>query len=140
MGGLLIGMGQVLHIQDAGHGTTPDCPQARYAKGQIVTRRAARWLAGKPMVCLIIAVVPPGFPADYALADAAGTARPLVTGKPRRVVSYIVGFEGHLAPALLLERDILSATGETAEVCWTGTAKPSPTPPATPDTGAPRCP
>jgi hypothetical protein len=98
----------VLVIKDAGHGETPSCEIALFTPGAVV-----RW---KRVAGYIVAVaIPPGFPAEYALADLTKTARPLMITKPSRVVTYILVREGDPKPYLATERD-LKPTGEHVEI------------------------
>ena len=109
----------LLLVLDAGHGTTPACPEARYSKGQVIKRRAVKWLKDRPVLASIAAVVPPGFPPEHALADAFGQPRPLMVTAPKRSVYYVVAFDGDLRPALLAEKDIKCATGDVMKVGMT---------------------
>ena len=109
----------ILMVLDAGLGTTPACPDARYSKGQVIKRRAVRWLKDRPILASIAAVVPPGFPPEYAMADAFGQPRPLMVTASKRSVHYVVAFDGDPRPALLAEKDIKCATGDVMEVGMT---------------------
>lgn len=80
----------ILMVTNAGHGVTPDCPEAKFSKGDVVRVRRHLALAHWPHELVVLAVVPPGFPAAYALADLVGRPRPLMISEPRRVVSYIL--------------------------------------------------
>ena len=98
----------VLLVKDAGFGETPPCPAALFAPGDKV-----HW---KRVSDYIVAIaVPPGFPADYALADLTKTARPLMIAAPSRAITYILVRENDPKPYLAKERD-LKATGERVEI------------------------
>ena len=116
MGNLIL---QVLHN---GYGTTPECPEAKFKPGDVVRVRRLKHLRHLPARAAIAIVVPVGFPAEYALADAHGRPRPLMTTQPRRYVSYIVGFDGDPAPHLLAERDLLPSGEPPVVVQWSETA------------------
>lgn len=99
----------VLLVKDAGRGMTPPCPEAKLQPGDKVA-----W--AKMGTDYIVAVaVPAGFPAEYALADLTGTARPLMITKPARAIQYILVREGDPRPYLAKETSLL-ATGERVEI------------------------
>lgn len=97
----------ILVVKDAGHGTTPACPQAKYHCGDVM-----RW--GK-LEAAIIGIVPPGFSAEYALADLLGEPRPLMIRREKRCVCYILAREGDPSPYLVAESR-LRPTGQTVEI------------------------
>lgn len=107
----------ILLVRNAGTGETPPC-DSKFGTGDVVKRRNLKWLAGLPDVCVIAAVVPPGFPPEYALADAKSEPRPLMISRSSRVVRYIVGFEGSAAPYILKESDIRERVDRGASITW----------------------
>lgn len=111
---LLLGT-PVLMPTNAGRGETPPCPDAKFARGDVVKVRRRRHLAGIPEFLVVLVAVPPGFPGDYALADLLGEPRPLMIGEGRRAITYILCREGDTKPYCIREADLL-ATGETIEI------------------------
>lgn len=109
----------VLLVKDAGHGTTPACPEAKLAPGDRVDW--ARMGDGY----IVAVAVPPGFPAEYALADLTGIARPLMITKPTRAVQYILVREGDQRPYLAKEKS-LKPTGEHVDIGSVLYAEPTP--------------
>lgn len=81
----------ILLIKDAGHGTTPDCPQAKFKRGDVVQGRGG-------FEAIVAVAVPPRFPSEYALADLVGNPRPLMISEPSRSVSYILVRENDPSP------------------------------------------
>lgn len=105
----------VLMVTNAGHGETPPCADAKFARGDIVRVRRRRHLIGIPEHLVVLVAVPPGFPREYALADLLGEARPLMISKPHRAISYILCREGDTKPYGIREGDLLS-TSQKIEV------------------------
>lgn len=106
-------------VMNAGRGETPPCPQAKFRPGNMVRTRKLKWLreaAGR--TGSIAAVVPPGFPPEYAIADAAGRARPLMISQERSFVQYIVAFAGDGRPWLIREKALLPTDLPDAPVAW----------------------
>lgn len=97
----------ILLVKDAGHGETPSCLEAKFKRGDVVKVRNKKALAHFPREAVIGAVAPPGFPADWALADLMNEARPLMTMIPRRTIGYILVNEGDRTPYLARESDLL---------------------------------
>lgn len=100
-------MSNILVVKNAGYGTTPDCPAAKFKVRDICTLRKER--------VVVAIVVPPGHPPQYALADAFKRPRPLMISRASRAVTYIIGYldrEPGQDPTLVRERD-LKSTGET---------------------------
>lgn len=110
-------MRPILEIKDAGYGETPEC-DSRFKVGDVVLRRKRKWLSDLPTRCVIAAVVPPGFPPEYAIADARKQPRPLMVSKGAGVVKYVVGFEGDRRPYLLSDADIKERIETGAKVTW----------------------
>jgi hypothetical protein len=79
----------LLVITNAGRGETPACPNAAYKPGDVVKVRRTRALSEWPAELVVLKAIPPGFPADYALADLVGEPRPLMIRAPRRCITYI---------------------------------------------------
>lgn len=96
----------ILIVQNAGYGTTPE-----YAAAKFKPRDVCKYRGEEVIVCV---VVPPGQPAEYAVADAQGQPRPLMVTRPSRAVLYVVGREdgNEGKPNLIPERK-LKATGKT---------------------------
>lgn len=105
----------ILIVTDAGYGTTPDAPEAKFKVNDVVRVKghSAKGLAA------IAVVVPAGFPAEYALADARAERRPLTITRPLRVVSYIVGFMDDERPYLFPERKLIATAEPPANIGWT---------------------
>lgn len=82
----------------SGDGITPAAPHARYKPGDVVKVARRKSVAHFPRELVVIGVVPPGFPPEWALADLLKEARPLVTTVPRRVTRYILAREGDPKP------------------------------------------
>jgi hypothetical protein len=99
-------------------GTTPDCPEARFAKRAIVRVRRLKHLIHLPELGAVVAVVPPGFSADWAWADVCGKPRPLMHQVPARKVKYIIGFQGDYRPHLMRERDLLPTREPEADIIF----------------------
>ena len=118
-------MRPVLLIKDAGYGETPKC-ESRFQIGDLVKRRNRKWLAGLPEICVVVAIVPIGFPPEYAVADASKEPRPLMVMKGARVVQYVIAFEGNRRPFLARDRDLKEREGTGAEVTWDKSVKGTP--------------
>ena len=108
----------IVQVLDAGRGETPACPEAKFKPGDVVKVRRFKHLMEYPEIAAVAVVVPPGFPAEYALADAHGKPRPLMITKPRRCVSYICGFQGDTAPVLFDEKYLRPSGEPPADVKW----------------------
>lgn len=108
----------VLMVLNAGHGTTPACPEARFKAGDIVKVRRLKFLTKGGQLGCIAVVVPPRVSPDHAIADARGEPRPLLATVPRRDVTYIVGFEGDQRPWLMREKYLLPTTEPAGAVTW----------------------
>jgi hypothetical protein len=85
-------------------------------------------LAGFPREAVVAVAVPPGFPADYALADLLNGPRPLVIRRPRRAISYILVNEGDPKPYLALESDLLPSGKPPVEIGSVSVAPREPRP------------
>lgn len=110
--------GNPLLVVHGGYGTTPPCPEARYKVGDVVKVRRLKHLRHLPEIAAVAVVVPPGTPAEYAIADAAGRPRPLMVTAPKRVISYVVGFDCDPVPCLLCERDLLPSGEPPTDIRW----------------------
>lgn len=111
-------LGNVIEINDAGRGETPDCPDAKYKAGDIVKVRRTRALADFPPEMVVLKAVPAGFPADHALADLVGEPRPLMIRAPRRCVTYILceADKEPATPYMVRESDLLPSGKEGFEI------------------------
>lgn len=110
----------ILIVHDAGVGVTPHCPDARFNIGDVVRVRRLKHLRHLPDEGAVACVVPPGFPAEYALADASGRRRPLMITKPSRLITYIVAFEDDPTPHLLREAYLLPSGKAPVSVGFEG--------------------
>lgn len=106
-----------LLINHAGYGSTPECPQAKFKPGNIVKVRRHK-ARGVPQLACVAIVVPPNFPAEYALADFHKKPRPLMITGAKRFVQYIVGFDGIEQPHLFAEHALIATKHPDAEVGW----------------------
>lgn len=105
----------LLVMTNAGRGETPPCPEAKFARGDVVKVRRRKHLAGIPERLVVLVAVPPGFPGEHALADLLGEPRPFMISAPRRVVSYILCCEGDTKPFGIRESDLIP-TEEKVEI------------------------
>ena len=112
----------ILAMINAGRGETPACPTARFAKNAVVRVRRLKHLRHLPEIGAVVAVVPPGFPPEYALADAAGLPRPLMVSEGMRCVSYVIAFEGDQAPHHLRETYLIATDEPPANIAWADTS------------------
>lgn len=101
----------ILLVTNAGHGETPDCPEAEFEVGEVVIYRGER-------DCVVAAIVPPGFPPEYALADAQGKARPLMISECSRFPRYIVGRQNDRRPYLAFAAQLKSQGEAPATITW----------------------
>ncbi len=111
----LIGDGQISQITGP-HGVTPECPEARFKKLDVVRVRRLKHLCHLPELGAIVAIVPPGFSPDHAWDDLCGRPRRLLHQVPSRIVRYLVAFEGDRAPYLLREAWLVATTEPAAEI------------------------
>ena len=111
----LIGGGQV-HRLLGPHGETPACPEAKFNRGDVVKIRNRKALRNFPPELVVLVAVPPGFPADYALADLLNKRRPLMITKPSRTIKYVLCREGDTTPYLIGERDLLTSGKEPVQI------------------------
>jgi hypothetical protein len=104
-------IGNVIEIKDAGRGSTPECPDAKFKPGDIVKVRRTRALASFPPEMVVLVAIPAGFPADYALADLVGEPRPLMIRSPRRCTTYILceADKEPATPYVARESDLLTS-------------------------------
>lgn len=121
----LIGNGQVTRLEGK-RGTTPDCPQAKFRKGDIVRVRNTAALRHFPREAVVAVAIPPGFSPDHALADLMGESRGLMVQVGARVVTYILVNEGDRTPYLAKEKDLLPTGKSPVEVGSIQRAPPSP--------------
>ena len=103
-------------VHTAGRGETPACAVAKFQRGDVVRVRRRKALAHFPAKAVVAVAVPPGFPAEYALADLMGESRPLMLRKTRAFVSYILVNEGDLTPYLAHEKDLLPTDEPRVEI------------------------
>lgn len=113
----------ILMVTNAGTGITPACPEAKFSPGDVVQVRRLRHLRHLPEQGAVAVMVPPGFPPEWAMADARGELRPLMTTQPHRTVTYVVAFEGDRVPHLLRESDLKPTGLPKVQVGWTTDAK-----------------
>lgn len=106
----------VLMVTNAGRGETPPCPEAKFKPGDVVKVRNRKALAHFPREAVIAVAVPPGFPADYALADLVKEPRPLMVRKPNKTITYILVNEGDRTPYLAREQDLLPSGKPAVEL------------------------
>ena len=116
-GAFLIGNGQITRLEGP-HGTTPDCPEAKFQKDDVLKVRQLRGLSVAGQRGVVAAVVPPGFSACWAWADLRGDPRPLMHQVPDRAVTYILAMES--GRALLMKERYLLPTGEKGSFGWAG--------------------
>ena len=109
----------ILMVEHGGYGATPECPQALFKPGDVVKVRRLKFLKHLPEIAAVAIVVPPGFPAEYALADAKGGPRPLMITRTRRYVQYIVAFDGDQTPYLIREKFMKPSDEPSTTVGWT---------------------
>lgn len=110
-----------LLIHHAGYGSTPPCPQAKFKIGNVVRIRRHK-ARGVPQTGAVAVVVPPGIPAEYALADATGKPRPLMVTKESRSVRYIVAFADNPTPYLFGESALIATAEKDVEIKFSETA------------------
>ncbi len=96
----------ILLVENAGYGTTPECPKAKFKPRDICIYRKKQ--------VVVALVVPPGHPAEYALADSRKEPRPLMITRPVHIVTYICALDGDPRGHLIPER-MLKATGKHYE-------------------------
>lgn len=109
-------MAQILHVINAGTGTTPECSEAKFKPGDVVKVRRLKHLKHLPEIAAVAVVVPPGVPAEYAWADFHKRPRPLMVTQERRYVRYIVGFDSDPTPQIIRERDLLPSGEPPVEI------------------------
>ena len=107
--------GQMTRLQGP-HGTTPECPEAKFSVRQVVRVRRLKHLRHLPVLGAVVAVVPPNFSPDHAWDDLYGRPRRLMCQVPVRHVTYIVAFEGDQAPHLLREAYLLPTNEPPADI------------------------
>lgn len=106
----------VLVVKDAGYGETPPCATAKFSRGDVVKVRNTRALAHFPREAVVLAVVPAGFSASYALADLLGEPRPLMIQRELRCVSYILYADGDTTPYHARESSLLPSGKPPVEI------------------------
>lgn len=83
----------ILLVTNAGTGETPIPADALLKPGDVLNVHNLEDGSQRPATC--VAVVPVGVPAEYAIADQTGVARPLMITKPRhRETIYILEWDG----------------------------------------------
>lgn len=108
----IFGPGGQMARMEGPRGVTPDCPEAKFQKNEVVRVRRLKHLRHLSERCAVVAVVPPGVSPDHVWDDLRGQPRRLMHQVPRRAVTYIVAFEGDPTPHLLRESYLLPAPGE----------------------------
>jgi hypothetical protein len=101
----IIGNGQITRIEGQ-RGTTPDCPGAKFKRGDVVNVSRRQGCAHLPAEMIVAVAIPPGFSPDFALADLVGEPRPLMHQVGCRAISYILVREDDPKPYRLNERDL----------------------------------
>jgi hypothetical protein len=114
-GAYLIGNGQITRLEGQ-CGTTPECPEAKFKRCDVVRVRRLKHLKHLPERGAVVAVIPPGFSPDWAWADTLGKPRPLMCQVGARTVTCIVAFEGDPKPHLLRETYLLPTDEPAAEI------------------------
>lgn len=113
---ILIGPGgQMTRIQGP-RGQTPECPNAKFKRGDVVRVRRLRHLRHLPDRAAIAVAIPPGFSPDWAMADLRGAPRPLMHQVGSRSITYIVGFDSNPKPYLFNERDLLPSNEPPVDI------------------------
>jgi hypothetical protein len=95
---------------------TPDCPDALFARGDVVKLRKIKALRDFPAEAIVAATVPPGFPAEFAFADMLGERRPLEISRPLKVISYILVKEGNPGAFHVRESYLLASGREPVDL------------------------
>lgn len=93
----------LLSIVNAGYGETPECENARFARGDVVRVRRQKHLMHIPEELVVLVAVPPGFSPDWALADLTEKPRPALARVGSRSISYILCEQEGKRPVLLKE-------------------------------------
>lgn len=108
----------ILMPTDAGRGETPPCPDAKFKPGNIVEVSRRKALADWPGEMVVLKAIPPGFPADYALADLVGEPRPLMIQAPRRCITYVCcePDKEPASPYVVKERDLRASDKQGFEI------------------------
>ena len=97
-------------------GATPECPSAKFKKGDVVRVRRLKHLRHLPDIAAIAVVIPPNFSPDWAMADLRGAPRPLMAQVGSNAITYIVGFDGNPTPYLIKERYLLPSDEAPVEI------------------------
>ena len=121
-GAFLIGNGQITRIEGP-RGTTPECPEAKFKKRDVVRVRRLKHLNHLPEMGAVVAVVPPGFSPDHAWDDLHGRPRRLMYQAPSRHIMYILAFANGTAPNLLREAYLLPTNEPPADIRLAGDTK-----------------
>jgi hypothetical protein len=87
-----------------------------FKRGDVVKVRNKKTLAHFSRELIITVAVPPGFPADYALADLVGEPRPLMISKDSRAIRYILVRENDPIPYIARERDLRPSGKRSIEI------------------------
>lgn len=101
----IIGDGKVTRIEGL-RGTTPECTEAKFKRGDVVKVSRRRGCNHLPDEMIVAVAIPPNFSPDYALADLVGEPRPLMCQVGTRSISYILVRENDPKPYCLRERDL----------------------------------
>jgi hypothetical protein len=115
-GAFLIGPSGQLTRLEGERGTTPECPEAKFKRSDVVKVRRLKHLKHLPAIGAVVTVIPPQFSPDWAWADTLGKPRPLMCQVGARTVTYIIAFEGDPNPHLLRESYLLPTNEPPAEI------------------------
>lgn len=107
--------GQITAIQGP-RGETPQCPSAKFKRGDVVKRRKLAYMADMPDEYVVAVAVPPNFPPDWVLADLLGKPRPLMHRIGRNAVTYLCVREGDKTPYLMQEKQLLASGKPPVEI------------------------
>ena len=97
-------------------GTTPNCPDAKFQRGDVVKIRNKKSLRHFPREAVIAVAIPPGFSPDNALSDLLNEPRKLMVQVGSKSITYILVQEGNPVPYLIKERDILPSGKPKIEI------------------------
>jgi hypothetical protein len=113
---LLLGPGGQMTRLEGPRGTTPECPVAKFKKGDVVRIRRLKHLRDLPDIAAVAVVIPPNFSPDWAMADLRGKPRPLMAQVGSKAITYIVGFDGNPTPYLIKEKYLLPSGEPPVEI------------------------
>jgi len=107
--------GQMTKLQGP-RGTTPDVPEALFAKNEVVRVRRLKHLRDLPEDGVVVAVVPPHISPDHVWDDLCGKPRRLMHRVPLGRIGYFVAFEGNQTAYLLREKNLAKSKNERTAV------------------------